>query len=213
MLKGVTLQNPRSTRIDTETELAADVTIEGGCHLVRAKVEKGAIIESGCRLVDTRVGAGAHIKQGSYLEKSDVGSACSVGPYAHLRPGSVLSPGVRIGNFVELKNSRFGEGSKANHLSYVGDAEVGRDVNIGCGFVTCNYDGFAKHRTVIEDGVFIGSDSQTVAPVRLGAGSYVSTGTTITQDVPPGALAISRGRQVNKPGYAARIREKKTPTK
>jgi bifunctional UDP-N-acetylglucosamine pyrophosphorylase/glucosamine-1-phosphate N-acetyltransferase len=114
----------------------------------------------------------------------------------------------RVGNFVEMKKTRLGRGSKANHLAYLGDGEIGRDVNVGAGTIFCNYDGFQKHKTILEDGVFIGSDSQLVAPVRVGAGAYVGTGTTVTLDVPPDALAVGRARQSNKPGYAARLKEK-----
>src|SRR5262249_23015330 len=145
-----------------------------------------------------QVGEGTHLKQGSYIEQSQIGQHCSVGPYAHLRPENKLSDKVKIGNFVEVKKSTFGPGSKASHLSYIGDAEIGREVNLGCGFITCNYDGQKKHKTVIKDNVFIGSDSQTVAPVTIGQDSYVASGTTVTEDVPPQSLVISRGKQVTK---------------
>ena len=131
-----------------------------------------------------------------------------MGPYAHLRPGSVLQLGVKIGNFVEVKKSIFKDGSKASHLSYIGDAEIGRSVNLGCGFITCNYDGVKKHKTIIEDGVFVGSDSQMVAPVTVGAGSYIASGTTLTRSVPCESLVISRGKQITKPGYAKRFLKK-----
>jgi bifunctional UDP-N-acetylglucosamine pyrophosphorylase/glucosamine-1-phosphate N-acetyltransferase len=154
-----------------------------------------------------------HIRQGSYLVEAKVGRATSVGPYAHLRPDTVLGEQVRIGNFVEVKKSRIATGSKASHLSYIGDAEVGKNVNIGCGFVTCNYDGVNKHKTVIEDDVFIGSDSQTVAPVKIGRGSYVASGTTVTDDVPKDSLVLSRGVQVTKEGYAKRYQKEKSKKK
>lgn len=209
MRKGVTLSDPRTIFIDARCHIESDVTIEAGCQLLRSTVERGAVIESGTRVIDSQIAAGCRIKQGSYLEKCRVGKNASVGPYAHLRPGTVLGERVKIGNFVEVKNSRLGEASKASHLSYIGDAEVGRDVNLGCGFITCNYDGFQKHTTVIGDRVFIGSDSQTIAPVTVGDDSYIASGTTVTGDVPPGALAISRSFQVNKECYAAKIRAKK----
>jgi len=132
-----------------------------------------------------------------------------VGPFAHLRPGTVLEPGVRVGNFVEIKESRLGRGTKANHLSYLGDAEIGADCNIGAGTITCNYDGERKHRTILRDGAFIGSDTQLVAPVEVGEGAYVGSGTTVTKTVPAGALAISRPPQVNVPGWAERRRKRR----
>jgi bifunctional UDP-N-acetylglucosamine pyrophosphorylase/glucosamine-1-phosphate N-acetyltransferase len=134
-----------------------------------------------------------------------------VGPFAHLRPDTVLGENTRIGNFVELKKTTLGAGSKANHLAYLGDATVGSNVNVGAGTITCNYDGVHKHPTVIEDGAFIGSDSQLIAPVRVGRGAYVGAGSSITEDVPPGALGIARGRQANVEGWAER--QKKTPAK
>jgi len=192
MLSGVTMRAPETTFVDPHSRISPDVVIEGGCTIV-----------------DSTIGRGTHLKQGSYVESSSIGEDCSIGPFAHLRPGSRLEAGVKIGNFVEVKQSVMGPGSKASHLAYIGDAEVGADVNLGCGFITCNYDGFKKHKTVIEDGVFVGSDSQTVAPVRLGRGSYVASGTTVTRDVPAGALALSRGRQENKEGYADKLKKRK----
>ncbi|NBV51663.1 bifunctional UDP-N-acetylglucosamine diphosphorylase/glucosamine-1-phosphate N-acetyltransferase GlmU, partial [bacterium] len=145
---------------------------------------------------------------GSYLEGSTVGKESQVGPYAHLRPESRLSKGVKIGNFVEVKKSVIGEDSKASHLSYIGDAEIGKNVNLGCGFITCNYDGKKKHKTVIEDGAFVGSDTQVVAPLTIGAGSYIASGSTLTKNVPPESLAVGRSKQVNKEGYAKRFSKK-----
>jgi bifunctional UDP-N-acetylglucosamine pyrophosphorylase / glucosamine-1-phosphate N-acetyltransferase len=205
--RGVFLQDPRTTWIDPRCRIGAGTRIEGGSTLVRSVIGEDVVIESQCRLVDSTVDRGSRIKQGSYIENSSVGPRCAVGPYAHLRPESRLEADVKVGNFVELKKSTLGRGSKVSHLSYVGDAEVGQNVNFGCGFITCNFDGGPKkHRTVVEDDVFIGSDCQTVAPVRLGRGSYVAAGTTVTQDVPPNALAISRGRQVVKEEYAKKYR-------
>ncbi len=208
LLSGVSLQDPSSTWIDTRCQIAADVRIEAGCQIIDSRIASGTVIESGSRLLQCVIGENSLIKQGSYLESSSVGATCSVGPYAHLRPGTQLEQGVKIGNFVEIKNSTLGHGSKASHLSYIGDAKVGRDVNLGCGFITCNYDGGPqKHQTVIEDGVFIGSDSQTVAPVHIGKDSYVASGSTVTEDVPPSSLVITRGRQVTKPGYAKKYKK------
>ena len=129
-----------------------------------------------------------------------------VGPFAHLRPGSVLESGARVGNFVELKKTTLGSGSKANHLSYIGDSTVGKDVNIGAGTITCNYDGTHKHQTTLEDGVFVGSGTQLVAPITVAKDAYVAAGSCITEDVPSGAMAVARGRQVNKPGWVEKRR-------
>ena len=211
MLGGVALRDPASTALDPRCRIGRDVVIEGGATVLNSVLAEGVYIESGCRVVDSEVAAGSRLKQGSCVEKSRVGRGCVVGPYAHLRPGTQLDDDVRIGNFVELKNASIGTGTKVSHLSYIGDAAVGRNVNVGCGFITCNYDGGpVKQRTIIEDGVFIGSDSQAVAPVTLGAGSFVATGTSVTEDVPPDSFVISRGRQVTKPGYAKKYGRGKT---
>lgn len=208
MLKGVSLQNPSSIFIDPTSRFGRDIQIEAGCVIVGSEIEEGAIVEAGCRLVHTKVKRGAIIKQGSYLHESEVGEAATVGPYAHLRPGSQLGKKVKIGNFVEVKKSTLGEGTKASHLSYIGDATIGKEVNLGCGFITCNYDGVNKHKTLIGDEVFIGSDTQVVAPVTIEAGSYVAAGSTITRNIPKDSLALSRVKQVNKEGYARRFRAK-----
>lgn len=206
MLAGVRLCDPRTTTIDPRCRLAPGACIEGGVTLIDSSVGAGSVVESGSRLVGCEVAEGVHVKQGSYLENSQVSAGCVIGPYAHLRPGTRLDRDVKIGNFVEVKNSVLGQGSQASHLSYIGDAEIGRRVNLGCGFITCNFDGRRKNRTVIGDDAFVGSDSQTVAPVRVGAGSFVATGTTVTEDVPEDALVLSRGRQVVKEGYAKKYR-------
>jgi bifunctional UDP-N-acetylglucosamine pyrophosphorylase/glucosamine-1-phosphate N-acetyltransferase len=193
MLAGVALQDPRTTFIDP-----------------RCRIERGAVIEGGVIIMNSIVGGGSLVKQGSRIEDSRIGRDCVVGPYANLRPGTSIGDGVRVGNFVEIKNSRIGAGTKVSHLSYIGDAEIGRGVNVGCGFITCNSDGGpVKQRTIIEDGVFIGSGSHTIAPVRLGAGSFIATGSSVTDDVPPDAFVISRGRQVTKPGYAKKYGKKR----
>jgi len=147
-----------------------------------------------------------HLKSGTVAEDAIIEDDASVGPYAHLRPGTRLGRKVRVGNFVETKKATFGVGAKASHLSYIGDAEIGADVNIGAGTITCNYDGVNKNTTILEDGVFIGSDSQLVAPVRVGKGAYVGAGSTITKDVPPDALALSRAPQRIIEGWAAKRR-------
>jgi len=207
MMKGVTIQDPKTTWIDSRSTFEPDSLVESGCTIINSSVGRGSQVESHSRILDSRLDANVHIKQGSYIEKSEIAAHATVGPYAHLRPGSILETSVKIGNFVEVKKSRMGVGSKASHLSYIGDAEIGKNVNLGCGFITCNFDGGPeKHKTVIEDGVFIGSDSQVVAPVTIGAGSYVASGTTVTENVPPDSLVLSRGKQTTKADYAAKYR-------
>lgn len=211
-LKGVRFLDAVSTRVDPLVQLAPDVEIEPGVLLQGAtQVGEGARIGSGAKLRNVVVGAGANVKTGTVAEDSTIGEGAQVGPYAHLRPGSRIGARAKIGNFVEIKEASIGEGTSVAHLSYIGDAEIGSKVNIGCGFVTCNFDGRVidgkrKHRTVIEDGAFIGSDCQTIAPIRVGKGAYVASGSTVSENVEAGALAIARARQVNKPGYAAKLR-------
>ena len=176
-----------------------NVRLEG-----RTAIGEGCVVRSGARLTDVVVGDGAEILDYTIAEGAEIGPGCHVGPFARLRPGTVLAPRCKVGNFVETKKTSLGEGSKASHLSYLGDATIGAGVNIGAGTITCNYDGERKHPTVLEDGVFIGSDTQLVAPVSVGRGAYVGAGSTITHDVPPGALAISRGRQRNIEGWVER---------
>jgi bifunctional UDP-N-acetylglucosamine pyrophosphorylase/glucosamine-1-phosphate N-acetyltransferase len=207
MRAGVTLRMPETTWIDESVTLERDVVVGPGCMLHGTTVvETGAVVEAGCVIRDGRVGPGARIRPYSVLEEAVVRRDAVVGPFARLRPGSDVGPDARVGNFVELKKTALGAGSKANHLSYLGDGEVGEDVNIGAGTIFCNYDGFSKHRTVIGDGVFVGSDSQMVAPVEIGRGSYVGSGSTITSDVPPDSLALARARQVVKEGRARALR-------
>lgn len=208
MASGVTFRNPDSVLIDTTVDIAPDtivypfVTLEGA-----TKIGRECVIESGSHLKNVALRDGVHVKTGTVAEDSIVESGASVGPYAHLRAGTVLGKKVKVGNFVETKKAVFAEGSKASHLSYIGDAEIGADVNIGAGTITCNYDGVNKHKTVLEDGVFIGSDTQLVAPVRVGKGAYVGAGSTITKDVPPDALALTRVPQKNIEGWAVKRRE------
>jgi bifunctional UDP-N-acetylglucosamine pyrophosphorylase / glucosamine-1-phosphate N-acetyltransferase len=208
-LAGVTIRDPESTFIDSDVELGPDVTIESHVHLRgRCRIAAGAHIDVGCVLRDVTVSARARLLPYTVATASTIGQDAQVGPFSHLRPESQLGPSVHIGNFVETKKTRLGRGSKANHLSYLGDGVIGEDVNVGAGTIFCNYDGYAKHTTVLEDGAFIGSDSQLIAPVTVGKDSYVSTGSTVTMDVPPGDLAIGRARQVNKAGLAVRLRER-----
>jgi bifunctional UDP-N-acetylglucosamine pyrophosphorylase/glucosamine-1-phosphate N-acetyltransferase len=208
--RGVTLLDP--ARIDVRGELVCgrDVTIDVGC-VFEGRVELGEGVTVGAHsvLVDTIVGAGAHIKPFCHLEDAVVGPASQIGPYARLRPGTTLGEDVHIGNFVEVKNSTIAAHSKANHLSYVGDADVGSRVNIGAGTITCNYDGANKFRTTIEDEAFIGSDSQLVAPVTVGKGATLGAGTTLTKDAPAGKLTVSRARQVTIDGWQRPVKIKK----
>ena len=191
-------------RVDVRGELACgrDVSIDVNC-VFEGKVRLGDRVKIGpnCVLRNVTVAADSEVLAFSLLEEAEVGAGCRVGPYARLRPGAKLAKGVHIGNFVEVKASRIGAGSKANHLSYIGDAEVGSGVNIGAGTITCNYDGVAKHRTVIEDGSFIGSDATLVAPVRIGKGSYIGAGSTISRDTPAGQLTLARARQLSIPRW------------
>jgi bifunctional UDP-N-acetylglucosamine pyrophosphorylase / glucosamine-1-phosphate N-acetyltransferase len=210
MLAGVTLRDPERTYLDWEVEVGPDTEIYPGVALEgRTVIGAGCVIHSNARIAESRIEAGAVVLDGSVIEGSVVGSETHVGPMAHLRSGTVLGSRCRVGNFVETKKARLGDGSKASHLSYLGDAEIGKDVNVGCGTITCNYDGVHKHTTVIEDGVFIGSDTQLVAPVRVGRGAIVASGTTVTSDVPPEALVLTRAPAVVKDGYAPRYWEKR----
>jgi bifunctional UDP-N-acetylglucosamine pyrophosphorylase/glucosamine-1-phosphate N-acetyltransferase len=209
MREGVTFRNPSTVVIDSTVTIGPDtvvypfVTLEG-----TTRIGEGCVVEPGVHLVNCTVGDDVHLKTGTVAEDAIIEDEATVGPYAHLRPGSQLGKRVKVGNFVETKKAVFGEGAKASHLSYIGDAEVGADVNIGAGTITCNYDGVNKHKTILEDGVFIGSDTQLVAPVRVGRGAYVGAGSTITKDVPADALALSRTPQRNIEGWAAKKKAK-----
>ena len=207
MREGVTFRNPSTVVIDSTVTIGSDtvvypfVTLEGA-----TTIGSGCVIEPGVHLINVRVGANVHIKTGTVAEDSDIANDAAVGPYAHLRAGTKLGARAKIGNFVETKKAVFGAGAKASHLSYIGDAEVGADVNIGAGTITCNYDGVKKNKTIIEDGAFIGSDSQLVAPVTIGRGAYVGAGSTITKDVPPDSLALTRAPLRIIEGWAAKRR-------
>jgi bifunctional UDP-N-acetylglucosamine pyrophosphorylase/glucosamine-1-phosphate N-acetyltransferase len=204
-LAGVTTRG--DVLIDDSVELESDVVLEAGVRLRgRTRIATGAFIDVGCVLDDAIVSEGAHLKPYSVLASSEVGAKTEIGPFSHLRPDSVIEEGARIGNFVETKKTRVRKGAKASHLSYLGDADVGEGANIGAGTIVCNYDGFSKHKTVIGAGAFVGSDSQLVAPVTIGEGAYVATGTTVTTDVPSEGLAIGRVRQENKAGYATTLK-------
>ncbi|WP_020620825.1 bifunctional UDP-N-acetylglucosamine diphosphorylase/glucosamine-1-phosphate N-acetyltransferase GlmU [Paenibacillus daejeonensis] len=208
LVNGVTVIDPSSTYIEAGVTIGADTVIYPGT-LLRGNTVIGEdnIIGPQSDLTDTVTGNGVCIKH-SVTDRSEVGDETTVGPYANLRPGTKLGRKCKVGDFVELKNAVLDDGSKVSHLSYVGDAKVGKDVNIGCGAITVNYDGYNKAVTEIGDGAFVGSNVNLIAPVRIGDGAYVVAGSTITQDVPENDLAIARERQVNKPGYAAKIRNR-----
>ena len=205
MASGVTLIDPATTYIDPDAEIAADTVIHPGVVIEgRTKIGSACEIQAYVRISDSQIGDRVTINSFSLISGAHVAHGAALGPFAHLRPGATVGEGAKVGNFVELKNTNLGPRSKVNHLSYLGDATIGADVNVGAGTITCNYDGVGKHKTVIGDGAFIGSDSQLIAPVTVGKGAYVGAGSSITEDVPAGALGIARGRQSNVEGWAER---------
>jgi bifunctional UDP-N-acetylglucosamine pyrophosphorylase / glucosamine-1-phosphate N-acetyltransferase len=207
MADGVTVFYPATCVIDADVEVAPDTVIEPYVQLL-GKTRIGSLcrIRSYCVIRDAEIEDGVNVLQGCVMEGARVGAGAVVGPYSRVRPGTEIGEGAHVGNFVETKKVKLGKGSKANHLTYLGDAEIGAGVNIGAGTITCNYDGAHKHKTVIEDGVFIGSDSTLVAPVRVGKGAYVGAASCITEDVPADALAVGRARQIVKQGWAGEKR-------
>ncbi len=205
---GVTIYFPHTCVIDSDVEVGADTVIEPFVQLLgHTKIGEDCRIRSYSVIGNSVLGDGVTVRPGTLMEDSRIGAGAVIGPYTHMRPGSEVGEGAHVGNFVETKKIKLGKGSKANHLSYLGDAEIGEGVNIGAGTITCNYDGVNKHKTIIEDGVFIGSDSTLVAPVRIGRGSYVAAASCITEDVPADALALGRARQSVKEGWAREKRE------
>jgi bifunctional UDP-N-acetylglucosamine pyrophosphorylase / glucosamine-1-phosphate N-acetyltransferase len=208
MADGVTIFYPSTCVIDADVEIAADTVIEPFVQILgKSRIAANCRIRSYTVIRDSEIGEGVSIRPGCILEGARIGPSAVLGPYSHLRPGSDIGEGAHVGNFVETKKIKLGKGSKANHLTYLGDAEIGAGVNIGAGTITCNYDGVHKHTSIIEDGAFIGSDSTLVAPVRVGKGAYVGAASCITGDVPEDALAIGRARQIVKEGWA---RQKRT---
>lgn len=207
MQEGVTMRDPDTTTIDVRVEIGRDtilhpnVTLEGQTH-----IGEECVIRSSTRITDTVLGNRVKVEDACVVEGAVVEDGASIGPFARLRPGTILRQNAKVGNFVEVKSTEVGEDSKVNHLSYLGDAWIGKDVNIGAGTITCNYDGYKKHHTIVEDQVFIGSGTQLIAPVTIGRGAVVGAGSTVTQDVPAGALGIARAQQVNKSGKAAQRR-------
>jgi bifunctional UDP-N-acetylglucosamine pyrophosphorylase/glucosamine-1-phosphate N-acetyltransferase len=208
--KGVLFVDPGNVYVDRSVILSAGTTVGQGCVLRgRTIVKTGAHIDVGSVLVDARVDSGAHIRPYCVVEACHIQSNAQVGPFAHLRPGSVVGHEAKVGNFVEMKKSTLGRGAKANHLSYLGDTIIGAEANVGAGTITCNYDGIRKHPTVIGARSFIGSGSQLIAPVKLGADAWIGAGSTITKDVPASALAVTRVDQVTIKGWAQRKRARK----
>jgi bifunctional UDP-N-acetylglucosamine pyrophosphorylase/glucosamine-1-phosphate N-acetyltransferase len=215
MERGISFIDTKSVFIDPDAQIGMDtiiypnVIIEG-----KSTIGAGCVVYPNSRIINSRIGNKVIIKDSSLIESSIIKEGASIGPFAHLRPESIIGASAKIGNFVEIKKSSVGRNSKASHLSYIGDAEIGDNVNIGAGTITCNYDGLNKFRTVIEEGSFIGSDTQLVAPVKVGKGAYIGSGTTVTRDVPPMALALSRIPQLNIEGWAlgrsAKQKNKKT---
>jgi bifunctional UDP-N-acetylglucosamine pyrophosphorylase/glucosamine-1-phosphate N-acetyltransferase len=189
--------------IDQDAEIGRNVVLRG-----RTRIGVGARIDDGCILTDTEVGAGAILLPYTVATEARIGPGAKVGPFAHLRPGTDLGPDVHVGNYVETKKTRLGRGSKANHLTYLGDTIIGEGVNVGAGTITCNYNGYEKRQTIIEDGAFIGSDTQLVAPVRVGKRAVVAAGATITEDIRDGALAITRAPLTQVDGYADRVAQR-----
>ncbi len=210
MLSGVTMEQPESITIDMDVEVGQDTVIEPQARLLGAtKIGEGCRIGAGAILDNMTVESGAQIHPYSVATQSYVAARAQVGPFARLRPNTRIEEGAEVGNFAELKNTRLGPGAKSHHVSYLGDADIGAKTNIGAGTIICNYDGAKKHRTTIGDGVFIGSNSTLVAPVEIGAESYVAAGSVITDGVPKDALALGRARQTVKPEWAAKRRQKK----
>lgn len=211
MAEGVTIFYPETCVIDAGVRIGADTIIEPYVQLLgQTKIGEDCRIRSYSVIRNSQIGDGVTVRYGSILDEASVADGALIGPYSHLRPGSEIGEGAHVGNFVETKKIKLGKGSKANHLTYLGDAEIGSGVNIGAGTITCNYDGVNKNKTTIEDNVFVGSDSTLVAPVTIQKGAYIAAGSCITDDVPEDALALGRTRQTTKPGWA---REKRTEHK
>lgn len=214
MSQGVTIFRPETSVIDDEVTVAPDTTIEPFVQLLgKTSLGENCRIRSYSVISNSHIGNNVSVRPGCIIDDSSIATGAIIGPYSHLRPGSEIGEGAHVGNFVETKKARLGRGAKANHLTYLGDAEVGPSVNIGAGTITCNYDGVHKHKTVIEEGAFVGSDATLVAPVKIGQGAYIAAASCITSDVPADSLAIGRGVQVVKEGWAKRKREERRKVK
>jgi len=209
MAAGVTIEDPATTYIDPGVTIGADTVVHPGVSIEgRTTIGAGCEIHSGVRIVDSQIGEQVVVNNHCVIIESALAAGAKVGPFAHLRGRVTIAEGARVGNFVELKNTNIGPGSKAMHLAYLGDAQIGSKVNIGAGTITCNYDGVSKNQTTIEDGAFIGSDSQLVAPVTIGKGAYVGSGTTVRENVPAGSLAVSAGKQRNLEDWVAKKKKR-----
>jgi bifunctional UDP-N-acetylglucosamine pyrophosphorylase/glucosamine-1-phosphate N-acetyltransferase len=216
MLSGVTIIDPKTAYVDKTVEIGKDTTVHPNCVLQgKTKIGERCVIESNAKIVDSLIGNEVLVRSNSVITESKIDDGASIGPFAHLRPLTEIKTKAKIGNFVEVKKSVVGRGTKANHLTYIGDSLIGEEANIGAGTITCNYDGFEKHQTIIGDGVFVGSNVELVAPVKVGSRSSIGAGTTVTKDVPEGALAISRTRQKNIKGWSKKLafRHKKNKKK
>ena len=216
MLSGVTIIDPKTAYVDRTVEIGKDTVVHPNCMLQgKTKIGERCVIESNARIVDSLVGDEVLVRTNSVITESKIDDGASIGPFAHLRPLTEIKTKAKIGNFVEVKKSVIGKGTKANHLTYIGDSLVGEEVNVGAGTIVCNYDGFEKHQTIIGDRVFVGSNVELVAPVKVGSRSSIGAGTTVTKDVPEGALAISRVRQKNIKGWSKKLglRHKKNKKK
>lgn len=208
MRAGVTFIDPERAYVDADVKLGRDVTLYPDVVLSGlSRIDDGAVLYPGCRIHESHIGRNC-VLQAVVANAAVVGEGVTMGPFVNLRPGTRVEPGCKVGDFVEIKNSHIGSGSKVPHLSYVGDADVGERVNVGCGTVFVNYDGYRKHRTSVGDDVFLGCNTNLVAPVTVESGTYIAAGSTVTENVPEGAMAIARARQVNKFGWVARYREK-----
>ena len=214
MAAGVSIYRPETCVIDNDVEIGADTILEPFVQILgRTRIGSDCRIRSFSVISDSQIADNVLFRPGCIVDQSTIAAGAQLGPYAHLRPGSEIGEGAHVGNFVETKKTRMGRGAKANHLSYLGDSDIGPGVNVGAGTITCNYDGAHKHMTVIEEGAFIGSDSTLVAPIRIGKGAYVAAGSTITDDVPADALALGRSRQIIKEGWARRQRDERAKAK
>jgi bifunctional UDP-N-acetylglucosamine pyrophosphorylase/glucosamine-1-phosphate N-acetyltransferase len=212
MLDGVRFLNPETTYLDHSVEIEVGTTIFPSTTILgKTKIGSNVVIESGCFIKNSEIKSDVEILAHSYLEEALVHSEATVGPMARLRPGTEIGPEAKIGNFVEVKKAKLGRGAKVSHLSYIGDAEIGENSNIGCGFITCNYDGVNKHKTLIGSNTFIGSDCQAIAPIQIGNDAFVAAGSTITKSVPDGGFAIARAQIVVKEGAAKRFLKTKKP--
>jgi bifunctional UDP-N-acetylglucosamine pyrophosphorylase/glucosamine-1-phosphate N-acetyltransferase len=206
MLSGVTIIDPKTAYVDKTVEIGKDTIVHPNCVLQgKTKIGERSVIESNTRIIDSLIGNEVLVRSNSVITESKIDDGASIGPFAHLRPLTEIKTKAKIGNFVEVKKSVIGKGTKANHLTYIGDSLVGEEVNVGAGTIVCNYDGFEKHQTIIGDRVFVGSNVELVAPVKVGSRSSIGAGTTVTKDIPEGALAISRVRQKNIKGWSKKL--------